>query len=327
MSVDLTHHQFRLLVIMHSLADSDGVVKTSVADLCELTSTKSDSHLRTSLKALEANGYLVAHRTKRNLGRFAHSFWVLAPSPLQRLWQTTPTPLQRRTTTGTDGLVLKSYSHKPLVPNKPIGYENIEVLKVDKETMNRKWQEEQEADNSIGGIGKLDSEDAPKSVPRNKPATRGKRPQEHWTVHDVAAEFSFLVGRRFPWLPGTVNVNSLAGALQRMRTKHQTTALVELELLKMFIADDRNFKNVGNEAPHLYKIYLAMFRTHMNKARQNLGLNLLKETVESKGEVEVEESKEEMLYSLDGTPFHNTLMGRNALARYEKKAVELNGGN
>lgn len=315
MSQDLTHHQFRLLVILHSLADSDGVVKTSVADLCELTSTKSDSHLRTALKALEAQQYLVAHRTKRNLGRFAHSFWVLAPSPLQRLWQSTPTPLQRRTTSGTPGLVLKSYSHKPLVPNKPISYENVKVLKVTEETMNRKWQEEQEADNSIGGIGKLDSEEtANKSVPRNKPSTRGKRAQEHWTVWDVAAEFSFLVGRRFPWLPGTVNVNALSGALQQMRTRHKTTALVELELLKMFVADDNNFKNVGNEAPYLYKIYLSMFRTHMNTARQNLGLNLL-------GDMSQEErlESEAVIYASDGTVFHDTLMGRNALERYEKK--------
>ena len=92
-----------------------------------------------------------------------------------------------------------------------------------------------------------------------------------------------------------------------MRTKNQTTALVELELLKMFVADDNNFKNIGNEAPHLYKVYLAMFRTHMNKARQNLGLNLL-------GDMSQQDTPEnqEVLYASDGT-------GRNALERYEKK--------
>jgi len=212
--------------------------------------------------------------------------------------------------------VLQPYSHKPLVPNtnKSISYENIKILKVSEDAMNRKWREEQEADESIGGIGKLDSEDTPRSVPRNNPKTRGKRPQEHWTVRDVAAEFSFLVGRRFPWLPGTVNVNNLAGALAKMRKTHQTTALVELELLKMFMADESNFKNIGNEAPHLYKIYLAMFRTHMNKARENLGLNRLGDMSQ---ETVVE--NDDMLYASDGTAFHNTLLGRNALERYEKK--------
>jgi hypothetical protein len=316
MSQELTHHQFRLLVIINSLADSQGVVETSVAHLGELTSTKSDSHVRASLKALEGHGYLVAQRRKRNLGKYTTSRYTLAPSPLQSLWQGTPPPLQRRTTTGTDGYVLKSISHKPLVPNtnKLISYENIKILKVSEDAMNRKWREEQEADESIGGIGKLDTEDTAESVPRNNPKTRGKRPQEHWTPRDVAAEFSFLVGRRFPWLPGTVNVHNLSGALAKMRKTHQTTALVELELLKMFMSDESNFKNVGNEAPHLYKVYLAMFRTHMNKARENLGLNRLGDMSE---EPVVEST--DMLYASDGTAFHNTLLGRNALERYEKK--------
>jgi hypothetical protein len=132
-----------------------------------------------------------------------------------------------------------------------------------------------------------------------------------WTTRDVAAEFSFLVGRKFPWLPGTVNVNHLAGALAKMRKQYQTTALVEMEILKMFMVDEKNFKDVGDEAPHLYKRYLAMFRTHMNKARENIGLTN-----------PVDDEGDDFVYASDGRAFDNTIVGRKYLERYEGK---LNG--
>jgi len=303
LEAELTHHQFRLLVVLYSLADPDGVVEASVATLGRLTQTKADSHVRASLKVLETGGYLVATAQKRNRGFYTTKKYTL-PSPPQ---SQAPSPVQRRTT---HGQVLKSYSQQPLVPNtsKSISYENIKILKVGEETMNKSWREEQAKDDSIGGIGKLDSEQ-PRSTPSKKDtSTRGKRPQAEWTVRDVAAEFSFLVGRKFPWLPGTVSVNNLSGGLQQMRTRFQTTALIELEILKMFMVDERNFKDVGDEAPHLYKTYLGMFRTHMNKARENLGLVNPTEEVGDK-----------FVYASDGREFDNTIVGRKALERYERK--------
>lgn len=187
--------------------------------------------------------------------------------------------------------------------------------------MNKAWREEQERDSEIGGVGKLEDEEmdvykVTANVRQTK--TRGRRPMEQWTVFDVAAEFSYLVGKKFPWLPGTVNVNALAGALRKMRSQNQTTALVELELLKMFIADEKNFKNVGNEAPHLYKIYLAMFRTHMNQARKNLGLNVLGDASQ-----EVIDAPDTLTAS-DGRTFDNTIVGRKALERHEERLRNAN---
>jgi hypothetical protein len=313
LEANLSHFQFRLFVTLWSLATPDGVVEQPMDTLGRLARAKSRNTVREAVRALEAKGLLETCRKKRGRGFHAgNKYQLLCPLQEPSLCPATEASTDRAVS-NYDYLVNKS-----LVPNSHISqssYENIKIEKISEESMNRKWREEQEADNTIGGIGKLDSEDTPtKGVPRNKPSTRGKRPQEHWTVWDVAAEFSYLVGRRYPWLPGTVNVNSLSGALQQMRTKNQTTALVELELLKMFVADDNNFKNIGNEAPHLYKVYLAMFRTHMNKARQNLGLNLL-------GDMSQQDAPEnqEVLYASDGTVFHDTLMGRNALERYEKK--------
>lgn len=323
MLTDLTHFEVRTLVALALLADPNGVVETSAARLGELTNTKSLSHVREALKALEGRGYLVAQRRKGSNGRYTTSRYTLAPGPLQRLWSIEPAPLQRLTSIGTetDGYVLKSISHDLLVPNtnKLISYENVEIRK--DPSMNKKWREEQERDNEVGGVGKLDEETDVYKVTSNvrQTKTRGRRPMEQWTAYDVAAEFSYLVGKKFPWLPGTVNVNALAGALRKMRSTYQTTALVELELLKMFMADEKNFKNVGSEAPHLYKIYLAMFRTHMNLARKNLGLNVLGDFTE-----EVIDEAPDVLYASDGRQFDNTIVGRKALERHEARINSAN---
>lgn len=303
---ELTHYQFRLLILLCALADSEGVVETSVANLAALTQVKAQSHVKSALKVIEARGLIAVTRRKRNRGFYTHNSYQLL-EPLQRLWQALPQPPQRLTTGEPHGLVLQSYSH---IVNKSISNENIKIQKVSEETMNKSWREEQERDAEVGGIGKLDSE-SPRSVPSKRDTkTRGKRPKAEWTARDVAAEFSFLVGRKFPWLPGTVNVNNLAGALAKMRKDYNTTALVELEILKMFMVDEKNFEGVGDKAPHLYKRYLAMFRTHMNKAITNLGT------------VAADEEVDDFLYASDGRKFDNTIVGRKYLERYEGR---LNG--
>jgi hypothetical protein len=129
---------------------------------------------------------------------------------------------------------------------------------------------------------------------------------------DVAAEFSYRVGKRYPLLPGTVNVRQLSGALSKFRKQYQTTALVELELLKLFMADERNFQNIGDEAPHLYKLYLASFGKKMNQARENLGLNKVNAKVDTSVKVST-------LTASDGKVFQNSLSGRAQLERYEKR--------
>lgn len=305
LEAELTHYQFRLLVVLYHLADRKGVIETSVGHLAALTKVTAQSHVKASLKALEDAGYLVATRRKRNRGLYTTSQYTLC-GPLERLTSIgSSEPLQRLTTHEPDGLVLLPNSH---IVNKLISNENIKIQKVSEETMNKSWRQEQQQDEQVGGIGKF-AEESPRSTPSKKDTkTRGKRPQAEWTVRDVAAEFSFLVGRKFPWLPGTVNVNHLAGALGKMRKEYQTTALVEMEILKMFMVDEKNFKDVGDEAPHLYKRYLAMFRTHMNKARENVGLTN-----------PVDDEEEQFVYASDGRRFDNTIVGRKYLERHEGK--------
>jgi hypothetical protein len=167
--------------------------------------------------------------------------------------------------------------------------------------------------NDLAGFGLVEPKDAPQQkLSKRDPKTRGKRPEHEWTPMDVAAEFSFRVGRKYPLLPGTVNVRALSGALSKFRKQYGTTALIELDLLRMFMSDEYNFKSIGDEAPNLYKLYLASFGKKMNQARENLGIGRISEK-------KLSIDKMAILTASDGREFQNSMSGRAQLERYEKK--------
>ena len=165
----------------------------------------------------------------------------------------------------------------------------------------------------LTGFGLVEPKDAPQpKIRKNDPKTRGRRPEHEWTPMDVAAEFSYQVGRKYPLLPGTVSVKQLSGALSKFRKQYGTTALIELELLRLFMADEDNFRQIGDEAPFLYKKFLSSFGKKMNQARENLGLNKVTAKIET-------EPKAKTLVASDGRVFQNSMSGRAQLERYEKK--------
>lgn len=165
----------------------------------------------------------------------------------------------------------------------------------------------------LAGFGLIEPKDAPQQkLSKRDPKTRGKRPEHEWTAMDVAAEFSYRVGRKYPLLPGTVNVKTLSGALAKFRKQYGTTALIELELLRLFMADEDNFKHIGDEAPNLYKVYLASFGKRMNQARDHLGLGRV-------AEKKLPTDKLPTIVATDGRVFQNSMSGRAQLERYEKR--------
>jgi hypothetical protein len=177
----------------------------------------------------------------------------------------------------------------------------------------RKWEDD---GNDLAGFGLVEPKDAPQpKIRKSDPKTRGRRPEHEWTPMDVAAEFSFRVGRKYPLLPGTVSVKQLSGALAKFRKQYDTNALIELELLRLFMADERNFKDIGSEAPLLYKMYLSSFGKKMNQARENLGLNKINAPTDTT-------VKMGTLQASDGRTFQNSLSGRAQLVRYEQRLKE-----
>jgi len=310
-TADITDFQFRLLAILCRLAGPGGLVQASAAELCAETGKRSDKTVRSALKGLEAAGLIVTESTKRANGYqgkkiiLVKNYRLVDNEPVKN-YRTSPDYL----TTSRDS----HPSYKPLVPNSQASYklkesETVGFTKEIKVPM-RKWEDD--GDN-LAGFGLVEPKDAPQpTVRKSDPKTRGKRPEHEWTAMDVAAEFSYQVGRKYPLLPGTVSVKQLSGALRKFRTQYGTTPLIELELLRLFLGDERNFKDIGDEAPLLYKKYLASFGTKMNQARENLGLNKMTAKIETT-------QASDKLVASDGRTFQNSLSGRAQLERYEKR--------
>jgi Helix-turn-helix domain len=308
---DLTDFQFRLLAILCLKSGSEGGFKTSVADLCALTGKSSDKTVRAALKALEEKNFLTRTSTRRANGYKGKDIYEI----VVKNYQVTKITVVKNYRTSLDYRSRSRIVDKPLVPNRLTSYKLKDMETASGSTKEvkifmRKYEDDGE---DLAGFGLVENRDAPQpKIKRSDPKTRGRRPEHEWSPMDVAAEFSFRVGRKYPLLPGTVNVKNLSGALAKFRKQYDTNALIELELLRLFMADERNFKDIGDEAPHLYRIYLASFGKKMNQARENLGLN--KVTAPSETVV-----KMATLTASDGRVFQNSMSGRAQLERHENR--------
>jgi len=296
---------------------ADGRLQASVAELGSQTGKSSDRTVRDAIKALQAKGFLTVVNTKRANGYKGKNVYQLTvdyPSELTVDYPSSP-----------DKVINSSDSNITdiqLVPSS--NTTNSNKLKYSESKIRREIlipMKGYDDGEDLAGFGLVEDRDAPQpKIRKNDPRTRGKRPEHEWTAMDVAAEFSYRVGKKFPLLPGTVNVKQLSGALAKFRTQYQTTPLLELELLRLFMADERNFTDVGDEAPYLYKRFLASFRTKMNQARQNLGLP----RIASKEFDETPKASASVLTASDGRTFQNTMSGRAQMQRHE---LRLKGAN
>lgn len=312
-SAKITDFQFRLFAILCRSAGSGGLVETTVAQLCIETGKASDKTIRSALQGLEASGLISTVQTKR-----ANGFLGRKKITVKNYQQEAELVKNYRTSHDYVTNGYPSYiATRPLVPNSHSSKASYKLKESETKGFTkeikvpmRKWEDD--GDN-LAGFGLVEPKDAPQpKIRKSDPKTRGKRPEHEWTAMDVAAEFSYQVGRKYPLLPGTVSVKSLSGAIRKFRSQYGTTPLIELELLRLFMQDERNFKDIGDEAPHLYRKYLASFGTKMNQARENLGLNRVTAKVETT-------PASGTLISSDGRVFQNSLSGRAQLERHEKR--------
>lgn len=309
---DLTDYQFRLLATICHLTGSRGPLKASARELAVSTGNVHPKTVRRALQALERKGLICRQNSKKGGGLQSSSLIWVGDANVHP----------------THGYVTNGYlSHpaiRPLVPNNHNSQDSNKLKEFETEGFTkeikvrmRKWEDDGE---TLAGFGLVEPKDAPQpKIRKSDPKTRGKRPEHEWTPMDVAAEFSFQVGRKYPLLPGTVNVKSLSGALAKFRKQYDTTALVELELLRLFMADETNFKSIGDEAPFLYKKFLSSFGTKMNQARENLGLKNINAKI-------AKTETSDTLTASDGRVFQNSLSGRVQLERYEKRLKENKNG-
>jgi len=323
--LSLTDSELRTAVALRYLADHTGRFKGSTEEIQELTHYSAET-LRRAFRGLENKGFLTIVRTKRGGGKYHVNAYQLSPSLTPVGWTEEPSHTSVGTTHGQS-----SSNSYPVVTTKVInnrgkarlGRKEILVGGV------KRWMPEGEdtsGDDNIGGFGLFEDEKPAAvkhklSTDARDPKTRGRRPQETWTPSDVAAEFAFLLGKKYPYLPGLVQSRELRGALAQNRKKYGITAVIEMEMVRLFLGDSRMHQDAEKNPQYLHRRFLKMFNTHMDQALQNLGMPSRKILAQ----VEVaNDERTDYVYASDGREFDNSIVGRKALARYEEKLRENN---
>lgn len=153
---------------------------------------------------------------------------------------------------------------------------------------------------------------------KRKPKTRGNRPVTDWTTYDMAAEFAYRLSRKFPMIPGLVNVKELAGRLAKNRREYNITQVVEMEIMELFFGDERRWRAAGNQPELAHRKYLRMFTTDLEAALGNLGM------LEELSNTPLVASTGSFVYASDGTRFDDSFLGRKAKRQYEEEMEKNN---
>jgi predicted transcriptional regulator len=323
--LSLSNAELRTLLALRHLADGKRMVEATMEDLEKILGATRET-VRLGLRGLESKKLVETTRTKRNFGKYSVNKYYL-PWQKNLAWQ--QEPCQENLASTYDQVVdiainKDSYTSTPMY--NYIAKQNRTNLKEVVVTPDR-WRpkgEDTSGDDELGGFGLFDDEKPAVvkhklSTDKRDPKTRGRRPQEEWTAADVAVEFSYLLSRKYPYLPGTFQTSPLRGALAKNRKQYGITAIIELEILRLFMADERNHRDAEQKPSILYKRYLSMFKTHLTEAHKNLGLPSPRDLADS--DVEREEVSE-FVYASDGRAFDNSIPGRRKLSLYEQKLQE-----
>lgn len=313
----------RTLLALRHLAGPERLVEATAERLGELTGY-SPATLRRSLRGLEERGLVITTRTKKAFGKFSVNRYAL-PSLTDERREAEPSLTDERSTHGQLVSMTTNTSHTST--STMYNYHDSQLKRRRyREVLvgTDRWKprgEDTAGDDEIGGFGLFEDEKPAAvkhklSTDKRDPKTRGRRPQEEWTAADVAVEFSFQLSRKYPYLPGTFQTSPLRGALAKNRKQYGITALIELEILRLFLGDERNHKDAEQKPDILYKRYLKMFQTHMSEALKNLGMPSMKELADADV---VHDKVDEFVYASDGRAFDNSIPGRRKLQKYEEK--------
>lgn len=297
--------ELRTFLALHQLADRKGVIDASMVVLGELTGYTRES-LRLAIRGLEKRSLVATLRKKRNGGKLSRNVYTLYPCQ------------ENLASTGDSNI---SKPGKKIFLYDMNSNNSHVTMPAKKEIAMEKWKprgEDTSGDDEIGGVGLFDDEKPAAvkhklSTDKRDPKTRGRRPQEEWTPADIAVEFSYQLAKKYPYLPGLLNTGQLRGALAKNRKQFGITAVIELEILRMFMADES--KHRIDQPQLIYKFFLRMFTTHMDKALANLGMPTRREL---SGVVD-DEPVEMYVYASDGRAFDNSMFGRKQLDKYESK--------
>jgi len=310
-SLELDDKEFRLLVAMCHLAASDGTVNATMNDLSILT-RRGEENVRRALRGLEKHGLVATTRTKRNLGRLHKNIYnlthctvgseeVVIHHTVGSTYGTQVVPI------GTN----KSYSQVSSLINTTYLFGGNEVPP--KEEAMNKWEDDD--DTVAFGLleGELPAKQAQALVSdKRKPKTRGNRPVSDWTTYDMGSEFAYRLSRKFPMIPGLVNVKELAARLAKNRRQYNITPVIEMEIMDLFFNDERRWRATEDHPELAHRKYLRMFTTNLEEALNNLGM------LEQLSDTPTVAVAGNFVYASDGTRFDDSFLGRKAKREYEE---------
>jgi hypothetical protein len=293
----------------------DGVSEVSTEEMCSETGYSGET-LRRAFREFERRGILHVERTRKSYSHIYSNRWSNNRYHIKLGYADVGSSVVGSSCDTGDSTVVPVGK---LVGNEHTSYVHMpQAAKTEVQEMAR-WKNDDEDD--VGGFGLFEEEVQQKVASTAKPinkrdtSTRGRRPEAEWTVYDIASEFSHLLSRKFPYIPGLVNVRNISGALRGWRNQYGTTATVEMEMMRKFFADERNWLGADKEPEKIHLRYLRMFKTHMQEINASFDIY---DSVESSDLT----TGDDYLYSSDGRRFDNTLIGRKALARYEDSLGE-----
>jgi hypothetical protein len=175
-------------------------------------------------------------------------------------------------------------------------------------------------DEGIAGVGlfedeMLDGQPKPKADKR-KSNTRHLRPEAEWTANDVATEFASRIAKQLPYTAGMVNIEKTRGALLKFRADYNTTAEIEMTIMRMFFENEHLMSKADAEPYKAHTLYLGMFKSHVNKALEQLGYD--KPSRVAPEEVD----RNQYIYASDGREFDNSIAGRKMRELYEGRLTK-----
>jgi biotin operon repressor len=306
----LTPREFYLLATMARLVNKSGEVEITMEELTELTGS-SRTTLWRDMTALESHGLVDTVRSKRNLGRLyknRYKLLFLCFSP------ETSTAGTSSTSEYADSISTVSKVNKVTTKALSTSY-LMGGTAPEEEKMVNKWQDD---DDDIAGVG-LFLDEAPASqkqvtISKRDPKTRRLRPQEEWTAADVASEFAFRIYDRVRGIPGLINTAALRGLLSANRKKFGVTAVIEMEVMDKFFADERNLALIKRMPKNSHGIFANAITTNLSEVTSKYEMDEPLDT----------EEKLDYISASDGRQFDNSMPGRKALERYEEKLRRAN---
>lgn len=306
--LSLPSKELRVFLALRHSCDKFGETLVSMDELGELTGYGRTA-LSQAVAGLVERKLLLVHRMKRDFGRLARNKYIVVPCSPERTRRMVEGESPRSRERTSTRVLNKSLSN---VSNVVITTEVTAPSAPSREEKKMRWQDD---DENLGGFGLLDGEvpSAQKATPVSKrlPKTRHLRPQDEWTAADVATEFSFRVYARLPKIPKLLNTNNLRQRLSVNRSRYDMTALIELEAMDAFLADERNMTRILNAPEKAHEMFLASIAKQAPEILEQYGESV---------QVAVDNPpRVDYIVASDGKQFDNSMPGRAALKRYEEK--------